>query len=135
MIARLCVCAAFVLTLSSCDKDVPTSPTCDVAITIGAFSNGAPPTPGQGTPWTSFFAATVLPAQALVYIVDLNFSPSGCLTPWTAVSSDTSAVQVSPASGNGRGQVELFMPANTGAQRSTNVTIAGQTAVVTQSGR
>jgi hypothetical protein len=35
----------------------------------------------------------------------------------------------------GRSQVELFMPANTGAQRSTLVTIAGQTASITQAGR
>ena len=63
--------------------------------------------------------ATVLPAQPSVYVVDINFAPAGCLATWTAVSADTSAVQLSPASGSGRSQVELFMPANTGAQRST----------------
>ena len=85
--------------------------------------------------WTSYFQSTVLPAQSSVYVVDLNFTPAGCVTTWTAVSADTSAVQLSPAVGNGRSQVELFMPANTGAQRSTPVTIAGQTASITQAGR
>jgi len=85
--------------------------------------------------WTSYFQATVLSAQSSVYVVDINSAPSGCLTTWTAVSANTSAVQLSPANGTGRGQVELFMPANTGAQRSTLVTIAGQTASITQAGR
>ena len=85
--------------------------------------------------WTSYFQTTVLPAQPSVYVVDINFAPAGCLTLWTAVSADTSAVQLSPASGTGRSQVELFMPANTGAQRSTFVTIAGQTGSITQAGR
>lgn len=83
----------------------------------------------------SYFEATALPAQPSVYVVDLNFTPAGCVGTWTAVSSDTSAVQLSPASGSGRSQVELFMPANTGAQRTTVVTIAGQTASITQRGR
>jgi hypothetical protein len=106
-------------------------------ITIGLFPNGAPPSPGQGLVWTSYFGATVLTAQSSVYVVDLNFAPAGCIATWTAVSADTSAVQLSPASGSGVGrrQVELFMPANQGAQRITLVTIAGQTASVTQSGR
>ena len=99
------------------------------------FSNGAPASPGQGEVWTSYFQAAVLPAQSAVYIVDINSSPLGCLGEWTAVSADTNAVQLSPLRGSGRGQVELFMPANTGARRSTQVTIAGQTATVTQAGR
>ena len=85
--------------------------------------------------WTSYFQATVLPARSSVYVVDINFAPAGCLTTWTAVSANTAAVQLSPASGTGRRQVELFMPANTGEQRSTLVTIAGQTATITQAGR
>ena len=85
--------------------------------------------------WTSYFQATVLPAQASVYVVDINSTPAGCLTTWTAVSANTAAVQLSPASGTGRSQVELFMPANTGEQRSTLVTIAGQAATITQAGR
>ena len=85
--------------------------------------------------WTSYFQSTVLPAQPSVYVVDINAAPAGCLTTWTAVSANTSAVQLSPASGTGRSQVELFIPANTGAQRSTLVTIAGQTASITQAGR
>ena len=138
MILRISVCVAFAAMLSGCGN--PTSPTPIVAcgaavITIGVFSNGAPASPGQGMVWTSHFEATVLPAQASVYVVDINFAPAGCLATWTAVSADTSAVQLSPASGSGRSQVELFMPANTGAQRSTLVTIAGQTASITQRGR
>jgi hypothetical protein len=94
----------------------------------------APPTPGQGMVWTTYFAATILPSQATAYVVDVNAAPSGCLTSWTAVSANTSAVQLSPAGGSGRGQVELFMPANLGAQRS-DVTIAGQRATIVQAGR
>ncbi len=107
----------------------------DTLITIGVFSNGAPASPGQGMVWTSHFEATVLPAQPSVYVVDISFAPAGCMATWRAVSADTSAVQLSPASGSGRSQVELFMPENTGAQRSTLVTIAGQTASITQRGR
>lgn len=130
------VCAAFAATLSGCGTADPTSPTsCSATITIGIFPNGAPASPGQGMVWTSYFQATILPAQPSVYVVDINSTPAGCLTTWTAVSADTSAVQLSPASGTGRSQVELFMPANTGAQRTTLVTIAGQTASVTQAGR
>jgi hypothetical protein len=123
--------------LSDCGSS-PTSPTppvaCSAAVTIGVFPNGAPPSPGQGMVWTSYFQATVLTAQASVYVVDINSTPAGCLTSWTAASADTSAVQLSPATGTGRSQVELFMPANTGAMRSTLVTIAGQTASITQAG-
>jgi len=137
---RVAVCVAAAAMLSGCGSSpAPTSPTspvvCSAVITIGIFSNGAPASPGQGMVWTSYFQATVLPAQASVYVVDINSAAAGCLTTWTAVSADTSAVQLSPASGTGRSQVELFMPANTGAQRSTLVTIAGQTGTITQGGR
>jgi hypothetical protein len=136
MIRRIPVWLALAAMLSGCGSSAgPTTPTCTVAITIGRFPNGSPASPGQGMVWTSYFQATVLPAQATVYAVDLNFTPAGCLTPWTAVSANTSAVQLSPASGSGRGQVELFMPANSGEQRSTVVTIAGQSATVTQAAR
>jgi len=140
MLIRIRVCIVLAAMLSGCgssaDPASPTSPAgCSTAITIGIFSNGAPPSPGQGMVWTSYFQATVLPAQPSVYVVDINSSPAGCLAGWTAVSADTSAVQLSPASGTGRSQVELFMPANTGAQRSTLVIIAGQTASITQAGR
>ena len=140
MLIRIPVCVAFAAMLSGCGSSTePTSPTspvgCSAAITIGIFSNGAPASPGQGMVWTSYFQATVLPAQPSVYVVDINSAPAGCLTTWTAVSANTSAVQLSPASGTGRSQVELFMPANTGAQRSTLVTIAGQTGSITQAAR
>jgi hypothetical protein len=141
MILRISTCVAFATMLSGCGSaGDPTGPSPTVAcnttiITIGVFSNGAPPSPGQGMVWTSHFGATILPAEPSVYVVDINFAPAGCLANWTAVSADTSAVQLSPASGSGRSQVELFMPGNTGAQRSTLVTIAGQTAAITQRGR
>ena len=134
----LLISATAIAMLSGCGSSTnPTGPTppCSAAITIGVFSNGAPPSPGQGMIWTSYFQTTVLPAQASVYVVDINSAPAGCLTTWTAVSADTSAVQLSPASGTGRSQVELFMPANNGSQRSTLVTIAGQSASITQAGR
>ena len=137
-LAQLLVVAA-VLVGAGCDSTINPTPApapavCTFTITIGMFPN-APPTPGQGMVWTTYFGATVLPSQATVYVVDVNASPSGCLSSWTAVSADTSAVQLSPAGGSGRGQVELFMPANLGAQRSTDVTIAGQRATIMQAGR
>jgi hypothetical protein len=142
MAIRFFMCVAFAAMLSGCgDSMDPTGPTppvaCTTAITIGRFTNGAPASPGQGMVWSAHFQSTVLTAQSSVYVVDLNSTPSGCLTNWTAVSADTSAVQLSPASGGvGHKQVELFMPANnTGAQQSTLVTIAGQTATVMQAGR
>jgi len=138
MLIRMLACVALAAMLSACG-DSPTEPTapvaCNVAITIGRFTNGSPASPGQGQVWSSYFQSTVLPAQASVYLVDLNYTPDTCLTPWTAVSADTSAVQVSPAGGAGRGQVELFIPGNGGGPRTTVVTIAGQTASITQAGR
>ena len=140
MIVRISVCLALAALLSSCGgEEVATSPTptacSNTTITLGVFPNGSPASPGQGMAWTSYFGGTVLPAQASVYVVDLNFGPFGCVSNWTAVSADTSAVQLSPASGSGRSQVELFMPANPGPQRTTLVTIAGQTASITQRGQ
>lgn len=137
MSVRISTFVAFAAMLSGCGGPTdPTSTACrNTVITIGIFNNGSPPSPGQGLAWTSHFAATVLPSQPTVYVVDLNFTPAGCFATWTAVSTDTSAVQLSPQSGNGRSQVELFMPANLGAQRTTLVTIAGQTTSITQAGR
>ena len=143
MLIRIPVCVGFAAVLSGCGNSAgPTSPTspvgCSAAITtitIGIFSNGAPASPGQGMVWTSYFQTTVLPAPSSVYVVDIKSAPAECLTTWTAVSANTAAVQLSPASGTGPSQVELFMPANTGEQRSTLVTIAGQTVTITQAGR
>ena len=93
------------------------------------------PSPAQGTRYEFFFGGNVLAPAVAVYLVDVNAAPTGCTTAWTAVSANTGAVQVSPAGGSGRGQVELFIPANTGVQRATVVTIAGQAATITQSGQ
>jgi hypothetical protein len=123
------------------NSSTPVAPTpppvsCSSTITIGLFPNGSPASPGQGMEWTSYFAATLLPSQATVYIVDVNNVPVGCLGgAWTAVASNRDAVNLSPAGGTGRGQVELFIPANTGAPRSTDVTIAGERGTVVQAGR
>ena len=85
MLIRISVCLALATVLSSCGSSAgPTSPTppveCTVAITIGIFSNGAPPSPGQGMAWTSYFQATVLPAQPSVYVVDINSAPASLTT-------------------------------------------------------
>jgi hypothetical protein len=109
------------------------SPTCTFTVTISSFPQT--PVPTQGTRYGFFFANNILPSTAAVYLVDVNAAPIGCTTPWTAVSGSTSAVQLSPAFGSGAGQVELFIPANTGAQRSTDVTIAGEKATIVQAGR
>jgi hypothetical protein len=140
MLTRMLAGVALATVLSGCRSSAdPTGPTppiaCRATITIGRFSNGAPPSLGQGMVWTSYFQAGILPALASVYVVDINSVPAGCLTTWTAVSANTSAVQLSPTAGNGDRQVELFIPANAGAQRSTLVTIAGQSASITQAGR
>ena len=130
--------AAIPSVFSACGRAAsPTSPAitaCTYTLTIGSFT-AAPPSPAQGLPYASYFSATLLPAQASVYLIDVISAPAGCQIPWAAVSASNTAVQVSPASGSGRGQVELFMPQNAGAQRSTTVTIAGQAAAITQAGR
>lgn len=131
---RILVCAAIAATLSACGSSTsstspigPTSPLACVTnnITIGVFSNGSPASPGQGMPWGAYFQTTVLPARSAVYFVDIIPAPAGCVpTPWTAVSANGAAIQLSPARGAGLGKVELFIVPNTGPQRSTLVTIA-----------
>jgi hypothetical protein len=91
MLIRIPVCVAFAAMLSGCGSSAegPTSPVgCSTAITIGIFSNGSPASPGQGMAWTSYFQATVLPAQPSVYVTDINSAPAGCLTTWMAVSAN-----------------------------------------------
>jgi len=82
-----------------------------------------------------FFSSNILVSAAAVYLVDVNAAPVGCTTAWTAMSANRDAVQLSPAGGSGRGQVELFIPQNTGLARSTAVSIAGWQAIVSQAGR
>jgi hypothetical protein len=130
--------AAVPSVVSACGSAAsPTSPAiaaCTYTLTIGSFT-AAPPPAGRGSPYASYFSATLLPAQGSVYLIDVASAPDGCQTLWASVSANNTAVQVSPAGGSGRGQVELFMPQNPGAQRSTTVAIAGQAATVTQAGR
>src|ERR1051325_5584252 len=106
MIVRIVLCVVFAAVLSGCDSPTNSTP---IASSTAALTIG-------------LFrnSARASPGKSMV---------------WTALSADTSAVQLSPASGSGRGQVELFVPANNGAQRLTLVTIAGQTARITESGR
>ena len=106
---------------------------CTFTVTMTSFTST--PSPAQGTRYQFFFASAVLSSTAAVYLVDVNAGPAGSLTAWQALSANTSAVQLSRAGGTGRGQVELFIPANTGAPRSTDVTIAGGRATVVQAGR
>jgi len=133
---RILVYATIPALFSACDSATspttpPTGPTaCTFTVTMTSFTST--PSPAQGTRYEFFFAASALTSAAAVYLVDVNAAPIGCTTAWTAVSANTSAVQLSPAGGSGRGQVELFIPANTGAQRATLVTIAGQAATITQ---
>ena len=109
------------------------SPTpCTFTVTMTSLTST--PSPAQGTRYQFFFSSTVASTPA-VYFVDVNAAPPGCSTAWQAVSANTSAVQLSPAGGTARGQVELFIAANTGGQRSTDVTIAGERATVVQAGR
>jgi hypothetical protein len=65
--------------------------------------------------------------------VNVSVSPSGCEPPdWTATSGAAFAT-LSPGSGSGNGSVTVNYTANTGAQRTGTVTVAGQTVTITQS--
>ena len=119
---------------SSSAPAVPTGPTdCTFTVTMTSFTTT--PSPAQGTRFEFFFSSNILASAAAVYLVDVNAAPFGCTTAWTAISANRDAVQLSPAGGSGRGQVELFIPQNTGLARSTSVTIAGWQAIVSQAGR
>ena len=73
------------------------------------------------------------PATGAALSVSVAVGPAGCApATWTA-SSGASFITVSPANGTGNGSVTLTVSANTGGQRTGNVTIAGQTATVSQS--
>ncbi len=119
---------------SSSTPAVPTGPTdCTFTVTMTSFTTT--PSPAQGTRYEFFFSINIQASAAAVYLVDVNAAPVGCTTAWTAISANRDAVQLSPAGGGGRGQVELFIPQNMGVARSTAVTIAGQQAIVSQAGR
>ena len=129
-------CATVIGVCGGCDSSSPpAAPTdCTFTLTLTSFPT-APPSPAQGMRFESFFSSNVLVPAAAAYLVDVNAAPAGCATEWTAISANRDAVQLSPAGGRGRGQVELFIPQNTGVARSTVVTIAGSQAIVSQSGR
>jgi hypothetical protein len=133
------LCAAALASCAGCGGSAtPTAPSpgvtgCTFTVTMTSFTST--PSPAQGTRYQFFFASAVLSSTAAVYLVDVNAAPAGCSTAWQALSANTSAVQLSPAGGTGGGQVELFIPANTGAPRSADVMIAGERATVVQAGR
>jgi hypothetical protein len=88
----------------------PTSPTgtCAFAISSLAVSVGATSGPTQLTVTTT----------------------NGCA--WTAVSSQAFLAITSGSGATGTGTVTFTVAANTGAQRAANITVGGQTVVVTQ---
>jgi hypothetical protein len=57
-------------------------------------------------------------------------APAGCT--WTAVTSATWITITAGASGSGNGTVSFTVAANTGASRTDNIVVAGQTFTVTQ---
>jgi hypothetical protein len=132
-------CATAIGVCAACGSSPTTaspsgSPTpCTFTVTMASFTST--PSPAQGTRYQFFFSSAILASTAAVYVVDVNAAPPGCSTAWQATSANTSAVQLSPAGGTARGQVELFIPANADVQRSTDVTIAGERATVVQAGR
>jgi hypothetical protein len=65
--------------------------------------------------------------------VNVTAAPSGCDPATWNASSSAAFATVNPASGNGNGAVTVNVTANTGAQRTGTLTIAGQTVTVTQS--
>jgi len=111
------------------------APTCAIgAIMMVNFGTGAPLIP-PGASLQSFFGSTTLPASSNVFAVDVNMSAPTCSVPWTVSSSDRTAVQLSPAQGQGEAWVEIFVVANSGGARATPITIAGQTVTVSQQGK
>lgn len=136
--AGILLCAAVIGACAGCGSSstpaVPSGPTnCTFTVTMTSFTTT--PSPAQGTRYEFFFSSNILVSAAAVYLVDVNAAPVGCTTAWTAMSANRDAVQLSPAGGSGRGQVELFIPQNTGLARSTAVSIAGWQAIVSQAGR
>jgi hypothetical protein len=133
--ARVVLSATMIGVCAGCDNTSPPVAPTDCIFTVTMTSIPPTPSPVQGMLYESFFASNILVPAAAVYLVDVNAAPVGCTTAWTALSANRDTVQLSPAGGAGRGQVELFIPPNTGAARSTAVTIAGWQAIVSQAGR
>jgi len=133
--AAVILAATVIVFCGGCDNSSPPAGPTNCIFTVTMTSIGTTPSPAQGMLYETFFSNNLLVPAAAVYLVDVNAAPAGCTTAWTAVSANRDTVQLSPASGAGRGQVELFIPPNTGAARSTAVTIAGWQAIVSQAGR
>ncbi|MGD9214707.1 MAG: BACON domain-containing carbohydrate-binding protein [Desulfobacteraceae bacterium] len=69
-------------------------------------------------------------AAGSAYDVTITATHSGC--GWTASENSVSWISLSPASGSGNGTVSVTVAANTGQERSAQITIAGQTHTVSQ---
>src|SRR5438046_725239 len=99
---------AILVTVAVCSAACASSPvpspssTCTLSTSM-TFLLG--PSPSEGTPFVQYFASLIVPIQGGVYFVDVTTLPLGCFATWTAVPSNVNAVNVSPASGNGRGRV------------------------------
>src|SRR5205814_1139625 len=71
-------------------------------------------------------------AGAATGVISVNASNSAC--PWTAAGNGDWIVVSSGASGMGSGSVQINIGANSGASRSSTITIAGQPFTVNQAG-
>jgi hypothetical protein len=130
ILVTVAVCGA-ACSSSPSPAPVPSPTTCTLNTSMTFLS----PSPSEGAPFVQYFASLIVSSQGAVYFVDVTTLPSGCFATWTVVPSNVNFVNVSPAGGNGRGRVELFMPPNPGAPRQTTVAIAGQVASILQAGR
>ncbi len=118
-------------------------------VTGYAFSNGFPTTPGafqRSSQASQAFVAKISDATASCsYDVNpasqffysgggtANFSvvsPSGCA--WTAAPGDGWVSVTNGSSGTGVGAVSISVGSNSGAARSSNLTVGGQTLAITQ---
>jgi len=118
--------------LTSSGTSLQIALTRDAQPPVNYVSAFVPPTPGVPCTFTVSPTSVSVAAAATTAPVNVSVSPAGCSpSSWTA-SSGASFVTVSPATGNGSGTATLTFLANTSAQRTGTVTIAGRTVSVTQ---
>jgi hypothetical protein len=106
------VCAVAALVAASCTKDnaTPSSPSTSCSFSVAQPATSFAAEGGSGT-------ATVTTA-------------SGCA--WTAASSATFVTITAGASGSGNGAAQFTVAANTGAARTSTLTVAGSAITITQ---
>jgi len=118
--------------LTSSGTSLQIALTRDAQPPVNYVSAFVPPTSGVPCTFTVSPTSVSVAAAATTAPVNVSVSPAGCSpSSWTA-SSGASFVTVSPATGNGSGTATLTFLANTSAQRTGTVTIAGRTVSVTQ---